>query len=442
MASIWEATAKLPSFAPQNGDVETDTLIIGGGMTGILLAYELQQRGQKYLLVERGSIGGGTTGGTTAKITVQHGACYQKLLKEGFEVAEKYLAANEDALSRYAALCRGIDCDWTEQDSFLYACDDETALVNELNALRLIGAEAEWCDTPPLPFDTVGAVRMPGQAHFHPLRFLAAIAEDLAIREQTPVRALDGLTAVTDGGRIRARRIVAATRFPILNKHGLYWMKLYQSRSYFIALEGAPAVGGMYRDADPKGLSLCDAEPYLLIGGGAQRPGKPGTRWETARGLHLAAYPEAAERFAWAAEDAMSLDGIPYIGQYAPSTEGLYVAAGFNKWGMTGAMAASRLLADALTGERQPDWADIFNPARCMIKPQLVVNGFASVKGLLTPTAPRCPHLGCALHETEEEHAWECACHGSRFSMDGTLLDGPATVGLPQKPSPKERRPQ
>ena len=436
MASIWEATAKLPTFAPQKGDVETDTLIIGGGMTGILLAHELQQRGQKYLLVERGHIGGSTTGGTTAKITVQHGACYQKLLKEGFEVAEKYLAANEEALSRYAALCRGIDCDWTRQDSFLFARDDETTLVNELNALRLIGAETEWCDAPALPFDTVGAVRMPGQAHFHPLRFLAAIAKDLAICEQTPVRELDGLTAITDNGRIRARRVVVATRFPILNKHGLYWMKLYQSRSYFIALEGAPAVGGMYRDTDPKGLSLCDAGQYLLIGGGAQRPGKPGARWESARDMHLAACPEAVERFAWAAEDAMSLDGIPYIGRYAPRTEGLYVAAGFNKWGMTGAMVASRLLADALTGERLPDWADIFDPARCMIKPHLLVNGFESVKGLLTPATPRCPHLGCALQKTEAERAWECSCHGSRFSMDGTLLDGPATVDLPPEKLP------
>ena len=124
------------------------------------------------------------------------------------------------------------------------------------------------------------------------------------------------------------------------------------------------------------------------------------------------------------------MDGVPYIGQYSKATPNLYVATGFNKWGMTGAMVAARLLADALTGERLPDWADIFDPARCFLKPRLVVNGFESVKGLLTPTAPRCPHLGCALHYTEAEQAWECSCHGSRFDKDGTLLDGPATKGL------------
>ena len=430
MASVWEATAEMPSIAPVKGDAKTDTLIIGGGITGVLLAHELQRRGEKYLLVERGRIGGGTTGGTTAKLTIQHGACYQKLLKEGLEVAEKYLAANEDALRRYAALCQSIDCGWTEQDSFLYSRDDETVLTNELNALRLLGADAAWTETPALPFDTVGAVKISGQAHFHPLRFLAAIAKDLAIREQTPVRALDGLAAITDSGRIKARRIVVATRFPILNKHGLYWMKLYQSRSYSIALEGADPVGGMYRDANPDGLSLCDAGKYLLLVGGAQRPGKPGVRWEAARDVYFGVYPEAVERFAWAAEDAMSLDGIPYIGPYASGTDGLFVAAGFNKWGMTGAMVAARLLANALTGERLPDWADIFDPARCFLKPRLVVNGFESVKGLLTPTAPRCPHLGCALHYTEAEQAWECSCHGSRFDKNGTLLDGPATKGL------------
>ena len=125
----------------------------------------------------------------------------------------------------------------------------------------------------------------------------------------------------------------------------------------------------------------------------------------------------------------MSLDEIPYIGRYSKNTPNLYVAAGFNKWGMTGSMVGAMLLCDMVL-EKKNDFADVFNPSRSMLKPQLLSNAFETTKSLLTPTIPRCPHLGCALKWNPAEHSWDCSCHGSRFAEDGRVLDNPANGNL------------
>jgi glycine/D-amino acid oxidase-like deaminating enzyme len=134
-------------------------------------------------------------------------------------------------------------------------------------------------------------------------------------------------------------------------------------------------------------------------------------------------------KYRWAAQDCMSLDGMPYIGRYSKRTEGLYTATGFNKWGMTGSMVAARLLTDLLTGRENPCEA-LLSPSRSILHPQLAVNGLEAMGNLLIPTKKRCPHLGCALKWNGAEHSWDCACHGSRFSQEGQRLDGPATGNL------------
>ena len=122
----------------------------------------------------------------------------------------------------------------------------------------------------------------------------------------------------------------------------------------------------------------------------------------------------------------MTLDGVPYAGLYSRGTEGLYAATGFNKWGMTSSMAAALLLADLVRGRENP-YAELFDPSRSVFRPQLAANVLSSTVGLLTPTAPRCPHMGCALKYNAQEHSWDCPCHGSRFGEDGRLIDNPAT---------------
>lgn len=419
----------MPAFPQLQGDINTDVLIIGGGMAGILTAYFLHQKGVDYALVEKSRICSGTTNRTTAKITFQHGLIYDKLAKCSIDKARIYLDSNKAAFEKFRELCNGIDCNFEIKDNYVYSVNNRAKLENEINTLRKIGYEAEFCETVPLPIKTVGAVKFPDQAQFHPLKFLSAISRNLNIYENTFVREMIGTTAVTDYGKIKAKKVIVATHFPFINKHGSYSLKLYQHRSYVIALKNAQQVNGMYVDENQTGLSFRNHEDLLLLGDGGHRTGKNGGNWAELRNFADVNYPDSAEKYHWAAQDCMSLDGMPYIGNYSKNTPDLYVASGFNKWGMTGTMLSAMLLCDAVT-DKKNEFSSLYSPSRNMIKTQLFINGFESAKNLLTFSEKRCPHLGCALKWNEAEHSWDCPCHGSRFSENGEVLDNPANGDL------------
>ncbi len=428
--SLWQESVEMPHFPTLREDIKTDVLIIGGGITGILTAYFLHQQGVKYVLVEQNCICGGVTANTTAKITLQHGLNYHKLLKSrGLENAKGYYLANKKALEKYAELCRNIDCDYATKDNYVYSVDDPVVLADELAALQKIGCEAHFCKELPLPLYTQGAVCVPNQAQFHPFEFLSKITENLNIYEHTKVREMVNNIAVTEHGKIYTDRVVVATHFPFINKHGSYFLKLYQHRSYVLALENAREVKGMYVDENDTGLSFRNHGDLLLLGGGGHRTGKKGGSYSELKQFQTGNYPNSREVARWATQDCMSLDLVPYIGHYSASSKNLYVATGFNKWGMSGAMVAAELLCDMLTGNKN-EFAEVFNPSRSILKPQLLVNGVETVANLLSPTTKRCPHLGCALKWNSVEHSWDCPCHGSRFDDSGKLLEGPATGNL------------
>ncbi len=430
MPSIWSETVRLPRFSPLDGDTQTRVLIIGGGLAGILCAHALRRDGVDCLLLEAEELCGGVTQNTTAKITSQHGLIYDGLIRRfGLEKARLYLRANEDALEQYRVLCRDIDCDFAEEDAFVFSRAGRNRLRREVMALRRLGFPAELVPSPPLPFPTDGAVRFPRQARFHPLKFLAALLPGLRIHEHTKVLELAPGMAVTHQGRVRAESIIIATHFPILNKHGCYFLKQYQHRSYVLALRGAPELSGMYVDEAPDGISLRREGQLLLLGGGGHRTGKAGGGWEALDAFAREYWPQAETVCRWATQDCMTLDGVPYIGAYSRGTRGLFVATGFNKWGMTSAMAAAEILTDLVQGRENP-YAPVFNPSRSILRPQLAINALEAAAGLLTPTVRRCPHMGCALKYNAAEHSWDCPCHGSRFDGEGRLLDGPATGDL------------
>lgn len=437
MKSLWEKLSKKPIFNQLKGDTKTDVLIIGGGITGVLCAYMLENAGISYILVEASEIGSGTTKNTTAKITSQHGLIYNKLEREfNIEYAKKYLQINEKALDKFRELCKNIDCDFEEKDSFVYSLNNRKKIEYELTALEKIGFKAEFSDKLPLPFSVDGAVKFPKQAQFNPLKFIYEISKNLNIYEHTPVRELIGTTAVTDFGKICAEKIIVATHFPFLNKHGSYFIKMYQHRSYVIALENAQNVNGMYVDENQTGLSFRNFGNLLLLGGGSHRTGKKGGNWQELRNFANKYYPKANEKYHWAAQDCMTLDDSAYIGSYSSKTNGLYVATGFNKWGMTSSMVSAMILCD-MVQEKENEFTDIFSPSRTILRPQLFKNIFETTSNMLIPTTKRCSHLGCALKWNPYEHTWDCSCHGSRFTENGKLIDNPATKDLNLKETEK-----
>lgn len=430
MLSLWSATSDLPSFNTLQGETRTDVLIIGGGLAGILCAYELKNRGIDCILVEADKICSGITKNTTAKITSQHGFIYDKITKKfGVENAQKYLEVNENAVKKYAKLCKDIDCDFEEKDNIVYCVDNYKKAEKELIALQNIGYKTQIEYKLPVPIGIAGAIRFKNQAQFNPLKFVSHIAKDLNIYENTKVIEIRDDIAITNRGNIKAEIFIVATHFPFMNKHGAYFVKMYQHRSYVIAIDRNNNLDGMYVDEAKTGMSFRNAGDLLLIGGGDHRTGKQGGSYNELRRFAKTYYPENHEKYHWATQDCMTLDSVAYIGEYSKNTPNVYVATGFNKWGMTTSMVAAEILSDIISGKKN-DYTDLFSPQRSMLTPQLPLNIGESVLGLIAPSARRCPHLGCALKWNSVERTWDCPCHGSRFSEKGELIDNPATDDL------------
>lgn len=426
MESIWLADRQLPSFPALRGDIKTDVLVIGGGLTGLLCAHVLQERGMDCVVAEADTIMHGTSGHTTAKLTAQHGLIYTKLVRRfGKNFAARYYQANQQAIDAYRQLSVHIPCDFEQQDAYIYTCGDMTAVEREYLLTKLIGGRAELEKSLPLPMAVAGAVRMPEQAQFDPVKLAAGLAGNLTIYEHTQVSKLRGTNAETERGHIQAKHVVVASHFPFIDRRGLYFMKLYQQRSYVLGLEVKEPISGMYLDAVEGGLSFRMAGNLLLLGGGGHRTGKRGGGFQSLKAAADKLYPGAKVQYHWAAQDCMSLDDVPYIGPYSPNMEQVYVATGFGKWGMTTAMVAAQLLSDLIQGRENP-YAEIFSPRRSILRKQLGLNLLETTAHLLRPTVPRCTHLGCALNWNKAEHTWDCPCHGSRFRADGTVLEDPA----------------
>lgn len=426
MEFLWTKDVTPPDFSPLDGDRSTDVLIIGGGMAGILCALKLREAGVRCLLAEAQKIGGGITKGTTAVLTAQHDTLYQDMAnRHGREKAGLYLHANLQAVEQFRRLAACIPCEFEERPSVMYSLHDRVLMERETEVVRSLGLSAEFTAQTPMPFPVAGAVRFPGMAQFHPLKFLYGAARGLNICENTFVSKLDGTTAFTDHGTIRARKVIVATHFPFLNSHGLYFAKLYQKRSYVIALENAPDLGCTIEDAAENGVYLRNYQNLLILGGGDHRTGQEGGGFEAPRAFADLYFPKAREKYAWANQDCVSLDGIPYIGPYSAALPDVYVTSGFNLWGMTSSMVASELLTDMVLG-RENRFTPAFAPDRSILTGQLFANVGTTLLNLMTPSAKRCPHLGCALKWNRAEHSWDCPCHGSRFDAHGRLIDNPA----------------
>lgn len=476
MASIWELDFDVAPRPMLKEDSECDVCVVGGGMAGILTAHALQEAGLRVVLLEAGRLLGGQTRGTTAKITAQHGLCYKRLLDTlGEERARAYALANARAIDAYRGLVsrEGIDCALEERDAYLYTLQDPQPLKEEAEACRLLGLDAAFTRETTLPFPVAGAVRMRGQAQFHPLRFADALSRSLTVYENTRVTQVEEGYVHTECGSVHAKHVVLCTHFPFLNTPGYYFMRMHQERSYVLALEGAALPDGMFYGTDAEGLSLRTSGPYLLLGGENHRCGEntSGGCYERLRRAARQLYPEAREAAHWSAQDCMTLDGLPYAGRFSSATPHLYVATGFGKWGMTNSMASALLLRDLITG-KDCAYAAAYDPQRFTPSASaklLMEESVQAVKGLsrtaFTPpraelealpaghggviecggeklgaykdeagevylVSPTCPHLGCQLEWNPDEKSWDCPCHGSRFDFRGNLMSGPAQHGL------------
>ena len=377
MHSLWWETCQIQERQTLKENLETEILVIGGGMAGILTAYQLHKAGKKVLVLEADRIGSGQTRNTTAKITSQHGLCYHGYLKKlGTEKARIYASANQVAIQEYENIINTeqIACDFEKQSSFVYG-KSKKDLELEVQAATSLGLPASLVqENLTLPFPVWGAVTFQNQAQFHPLKFLYSLSEHLVIYEHSPVYKVEENTAYTKSGTVKAEKIIFTCHIPFLNFPGAYFARIHQERSYVLALEDhGMKTNGMYIGNGKQSFSFRNYGSYLLFGGMGHRTGEESTvsKYQQLRTLAAQWFPKGRE---------ISSVDIPFL-----CKEG-----GHSVKGLTRQLLASQ------------------NPEK----------------------PPVCPHMGCQLEWNPEEESWDCPCHGSRFDKQGTLLNGPAQTSL------------
>lgn len=476
MKSVWSESCKFRKREALNKDIKTDVLVIGAGIAGILTAYMLKQKGREVVLIDAAEIASGNTKNTTAKITSQHDLIYSKLISEfGEEKARQYAKANELAIKKYKEIIeyKRIECDFEEKPAYVYSLNEVDVLKEEVEAAKNLGIDAEFVQEVNLPFKIKGALKFNNQAQFNPLKFLRGISNELVIYENTRALEIKENLVVTSGGNITANNIVVATHYPIMNAPGYYFMKMHQERSYVLALENTSEIDGMYIDLNKEGYSFRTYNNLLLLGGISHRTGEneEGGSYDELRKVAKKLYPKAKEKYYWSAQDCMTIDGIPYIGRYSSETPNIYVATGFNKWGMTSSMVSAMIISDMIL-EKENDFSEIFSPRRFDLSLSInniandlietaknfiaqkvyipsseiehIKNGHGGIieyngekvgvyknkEGKEFFVSTKCTHLGCQLSWNADELTWDCPCHGSRFDYKGRLIGSPATKDL------------
>ncbi|HEX9063113.1 MAG TPA: FAD-dependent oxidoreductase [Clostridia bacterium] len=486
--SYWMASSSTTGYPVLNEDLKVDVAIIGGGITGVLCAYLLNKEGLNVAVAEADRILQGTTGHTTAKITSQHGLIYSKIKDQiSEEFARQYADANEASIRRFEKIANEskIECDFKPQSAYVYTLQDEYVdkIRDEVNVASTLGIKATFLDEIPLPFHVKAAVRFDGQAQFHPRKFLLALAEAVSkngckIFEQSRIVNIEegnNYVLITDQGkRITAEKVIIASHYPCYNKPGLYFTRIYPERSYVVSIKAKENYpGGMYISAEEPARSLrsqSTSHGELIFIGGEHH--------KTGQGEDTTAHYEALVDFAnenftiedipyrWSTQDCMTLDGLPYVGRFTPDTPNMYIATGYGKWGMTNSMASAMILEDLIVKGESP-WQDVYNPSRHTILAsaknfvvenfnvaQKLIEGktrpipedidikpgegkvinvdgeragaYRDEKGTLHVVDTTCTHMGCELSWNSAEKSWDCPCHGSRFSYEGEVIEGPA----------------
>lgn len=474
MESLWSKSICMPHFETLENDLDAEAVIVGGGITGMLTAYKLKERGIDAVILEAAEICSGQTANTTAKITCQHGLIYKRLIDAfGEKKAMNYARANAGAIDEYERIIKkeGIKCSFERLPSYLYTFSDVKAIQQEYEAARKLGIDADITESIRLPVKNPTALRFENQAQFNPLEFASAISKKLRIYENTTA-VYDGEGSFTANGRkIRAMHIVIASHYPFIDSAGFYFLKMHQARSYAMAFEDCGEIEGMYYGIDPKSLSFRGYGSLLIASGFAHHTGESdGDEFMRITAKVKSLFPRAGEVARWSAQDCMPPDSVPYIGRYSGKLSNFYVATGFQKWGMTTAMAAAEIISDMICGEEN-EYADIFSPQRgcAAASCELVRNGlhtadalvlkklkspsksvsqlkngegdivryngktvaaYKDENGVVHAVSPNCTHLGCRLSFNSELKSWDCPCHGSRFDIDGRVIDNPALRNL------------
>lgn len=484
----WIASTPKTDYPSLEEDISIDVAIVGGGMTGITAAYLLKREGYKVAVIDAGRIALGTSGHTTAKITIQHELIYDKIQSSlGKEAAKTYADSNHTALRFIADLVKekNIDCDFSWQPAYVYTQDDKyiEKIKNEAETASHLGIEASYIKEIPLPIKVKAAVRFDNQAQFHPRKYLYELQKEIPgdgsyIFENTrimDVKEGKPCTLVTEHGKkITALKVILSSHYPCYDGKGMYFARLYPERSYALAAKVKESYpGGMYITAENPGRSV-RSTPYeggelLIIGGEHHKTGQGedmNQHYINIKKFAMDTFTVEDIPWRWSTHDYGTPDSIPYVGNLTSATPDIFTATGFYKWGMTTSTMSAILIKDLITKGESP-WRNLYSPSRFnpgpsvgqilkenadvakhLIKGKLQVppnnvliekgegkvvdvdgqrgGAYRDHAGALHVIDTTCTHMGCELNWNNAEKTWDCPCHGSRFTYEGDIIEGPA----------------
>ncbi len=491
--SYWVDSTPETTYPQLDRDLNVDVAVVGAGMVGITAALLLLRQGANVALLEHGRVAGGVTAYTTAKVSSAHGLHYDQLESSfGDDGARAYAQANEAALEQIGGWVDelGIDCDWRRKPALVYSIDsaERKQMEKEVEATRKAGLPTSLVlEAPDLPFPIDCAVRYENQAEFHPRKYLLGLMDEVVkagcqVFERTRVvSGSDGDPAhvtTKEGFKVTAGDIVVATHFPFLDR-GLYFARMHPERSYAMGVWADDhQVEGMYLSTESPSHTIrsipTDQGEMLLVGGESHKVGQADEveRYAAVESWARENWSVREVAYRWSTQDAMPVDGVPYVGKLNPGAKSLWVGTGFRKWGLTNGTAAAAIISERIAGRELP-YAKVFDSSRA--KPlasasELVkenanvarrfvqdhvsrpdvrsvddlgpgeggtvragtkkIGAYRDDDGVLHTVSTLCTHLGCSVVWNGAERSWDCPCHGSRFHWDGTVLEGPAVRDL------------
>jgi glycine/D-amino acid oxidase-like deaminating enzyme/nitrite reductase/ring-hydroxylating ferredoxin subunit len=495
--SVWAAT-KMPGSHKLSESVETDVCIVGGGIAGLTTGYLLTRAGKSVVILDDGPLASGMTQVTTAHLSDAIDDRFTQIEKwhgerGAFLAAESHTAAINRIESNAKEL--KIDCDFARLNGYLFLApgDDREMLEEELAAARRAGLMAEMVTRAPIDYDTGPAVLFPNQGRFHPLKYLAGLADAIKqnggrIFTNSHADHIEGgEQAKVEVGRhnVRADAIVVATNTPVNDMFAIHT----KQAPYMTYVVGARVPKGSVTDA----LYWDTLEAYhyvriqpmpaahghptydlLIVGGEDHKSGQADDTEQ--RHARLASWAEVRFptiediEFTWAGQVMETVDGLAFIGRNPLDKDNVFIATGDSGMGMTHGTIAGMLLSDLILGKENP-WATLYDPSR---KPVRALGSFAKENlnmatqyldwvtpsevesadeiepgcgavirdglrkmacyrdgnGKLHKMSAVCPHLGCIVHWNGAESSWDCPCHGSRFTEHGKVINGPSNVDL------------